>query len=313
MVTCCDRDGLLRIRAWRRHNIHIGLSPRVSPVWEGLLCGESATSDSTADYARLFDTALFSVGPRRHRHRNHRPDVTVFTRMRHEGGPEFRWIVIVEDEHMMYRFPYGYPDRAKRGEMNPRFLDPRSLHRRLLPLLDLFEPQIAAVVLRVGPIARTEGVRSGTFHERLFRCLDALSVFARSCRFAVELAGPEFVVPEYLVSLHRRNIVHVPAGQQLLDAFSMPDVLTSDLCVLRSDCLVAEEEGDAWFGFRQAVRCCLENRTTLYAYLGDGSESITTEEQADVLRGTGPGRLVRLLAGLDADLARLSPIRQKAA
>jgi hypothetical protein len=197
--------------------------------------------------------------------------------------------------------------------VNPRFLDPRSLRRTLLPLFDFWGLQIAAVVLHVSPIARTEDIRSGIFHERLFRCLDALSACATSYRFAVELAGLEFVVPEYLACLRRRNIVHVPAGQPLLDAFSMPNVLTSDLCVLRSDCLIAEEEGEAWLGFRQAVRCCLENRTTLYAYLGDGSESITTGDLTDVLRGVGPGRLLRLLAGLDPDLARLSPIRQKAA
>jgi hypothetical protein len=313
MVTCCDRDGLLRIRAWRRHHIHIGLSPRVSPLWEGLFCGESGTADDITDYAHLFDTALIRIGPRLLHQWNTMPDEATFVHLQNEGDADFRWTVIVEDEHMMYRFPYGYPDRKRQGEMNPGFLDPRSMHATLLPILHRLTSRIIAIMLNIGPIARTEKLSPATLHEKLFRCLDTLSASLQMHRLAVALPGPEFIVPEYLAHIRRRKIIHVPAGQPLIDAFSMPDVLTSDLCVLQSDCLVDQEEGEEWIGFRQAVRCCLENQTKLYAYLGDGSESIATGEPAEAFRSAGPARLTRLLSGLDADLARRSPIRQKAA
>jgi len=62
-------------------------------------------------------------------------------------------------------------------------------------------------------------------------------------------------------------------------------------------------------GFREAVRICLEEEKTLYAYLTDGEEMAVSPAPG----GTGARALTRLLAGLDPELARRSPIRRKAA
>jgi hypothetical protein len=124
----------------------------------------------------------------------------------------------------------------------------------------------------------------------------------------VEIANPEFVLPEYLACLHRRNVAHVPSGTPLLDAIRTPGALSADPCVLRSACL-GEEDGEEWAGFRETVRRCLEEGRTLYAYLGDGSG----EGGKAAGRGEGAARLVRLLAGLDNELSRRSPIRRRAA
>ena len=285
------REQLLpRLRAWGRHGIHIGLSPRAPAGWKTVL--DPAQDGSIRTYAGLFDTALLHAAPW------HFPDAATLAQWRRETPEEFGWTAVLGDEHMMYRFPHGHPERNKRGALNPRFLDPHGVATAVAPLLQHLGPRLRTLVLRIGPVYRTEALRFGGFHDALVRCLDALPA---GCRYAVETANPDFVLPAYRESLRQRNVAHVLAGPPLLDAIGMPGALSADVCVLRSACLAAEEEGDEWLGVRETIRRSLEEGKILCAYLGGEPD------------GGDPGRLVRLLAGLDGELARRSPIRRKAA
>lgn len=294
------REQLLpRLRAWRRNNIHIGLSPRVSPLWRGLLYREPR--GAIAEYARLFDTAMVRFGPWRS------PDAATLARMREQAGEHFAWTAVIEDEHMTYRFAYGYPDRRKRGEINPYFLDSRRLRESVFPLLQMLQPCVRVVVLKVGPVYPTEKFSFEDYRRALTACMDGLPA---TYRYAVESSTPRFVLPEYLACLREREIIHIPAGVPLLDALQMPGALRADICVLRSACLAEQEEGEEWIGLRAMVRCCLEEERALYAYLLDGEGAA---QAAEDLCGAGAARLTRLLSGLDPDLARRSPIKRKAA
>ena len=285
-----------RLRAWGRHGIHIGLTPRRSAAWEGLF--DRGTGNTTARYGDFCDTVFLHVGPL------HFPDAAALAELQRETRDEFGWTVLVEDEHMIYRFPYSHPERNKRGMVNSAFLDPRGISATIAPLLQHLRPRV--LVLRIGPVYRTESLRFDDFNAALMRCLDALPP---GCRYGVEIANPEFVLPVYLESLRTRNIAHVLSGPSLPDAVGIPGALSTDVCLLRSGCLAAEEEGDEWLAVRQAIRLCLEEGRTLYAYLDDGTE----EDRVTIQQGEGGERLVRLLAGLDADLARRSPIKRRAA
>jgi hypothetical protein len=289
---------LPRLRAWRRHNIHIGLSPRSSPFWNGLLYREPR--GVIRDYARLFDTALLHCDSR------YPPDPALLLGMNKQAGEGFAWTLCIDDEAMMYRFPYGYPDGNKRGEINPHFLDPRTIAGTLAPVLPLLGPSVCIVMLKIGSVAHTEALEFDGFLRALLCCLDALPP---ACSFAVENGTPRFILPEYLACLRERNIIHVPAPVPLLDAVRRPGALGTGTCVLRTACLAAEEDGEEWAGFREAVRTCLGDEKTLYAYLTDGEEPAFFPAPG----GAGAGRLTRLLAGLDSELARRSPIRRKAA
>jgi hypothetical protein len=284
------RERLLpRLRAWSRHGIHIGLSPRTPPPWSALL--DPAHDGSLRTYAKFFDTALLHVGP------GFVLDAATLARMQQETHEDFGWTVVLADEHMLYRFPYGHPDRNRRGALNPRFLDPGGTAGAVTPLLQQCAPHVRAVVLCIGPIHRTEALRFEDFHDAVVRCLDALPP---ECRYAVETARTDFVLPAYRESLRARNVARVLTGPQLLNALQMPGACTGGLCVLRSACLAAEEEGEEWLGVRETIRRCLDEGTTLYAYCGGAADG-------------GPEELVRLLAGLDGELARRSPIRRRAA
>jgi hypothetical protein len=289
---------LPRLRAWRRHNIHIGLSPRTSPFWSGLLYREPR--GAVTEYARLFDTALLHCDSRCP------SDPALLSRMNEHTGEGFAWTLLIDGEQMIYRFPYGHPDRKKRGEVNPHFLDPRCMAETFIPLLRLPEPSVRIVLLKIGNVGRAEALDFGGFLRALLRCLDALPP---AYRYAVENGTSRFILPEYLACLRERNIIHVPAPAPLLDAVRVPGALGADPCVLRTACLAMEEEGEEWAAFHETVRLCLGEEKTLYAYLTDGEEAAFPR----ALRGTGVRRLTRLLTGLDSELARRSPIKRKAA
>jgi len=286
-----DEQLLSRLRAWRRYNVHIGLVPRASAFWSGLLYREPR--GAIAEYAQLFDTALFPCGTR--------PDAALLARLGAQAGKEFHWTLLVDGDEMAYRFPHAHPDRRLRGELNARFLDPRRIWEAVAPLVRLVDTASCVVLLDIRGIYATEALSFDAFLGALTRCLDGLPPV---CRFAVANGTPRFVLPEYFALLGERNVMHVPGPAALAATLRTPGALGADACTLRSACLAMEEEGEEWGAFRAAVRFCLEGRKPLRAYLAAG------ENATD---GGGAERLTRLLAGLDPELARRSPIRRKAA
>jgi hypothetical protein len=291
---------LPRLRAWRKHNIHVGLSPRTSPFWSGLLYREPR--GDVREYARLFDTALFPCDAR------YPPDSALVSLMNEHAGEGFSWTLLIDDEQMVYRFPYGHPDRNRRGDVNPRFLDSRRIVETFVPVTSLLEPSVRVVMLKIGIIGRTEALGFDGFLRALLACLDALP--PAYC-YAVENETSRFVLPEYLECLRRRNVIHVPAPVGLPDAVRVPGAFGAGACVLRTACLAMEEEGEEWAAFRETVRFCLAEEKALYAYFTDGREAAFPGMPQEA--GAGVRRLTRLLAGLDPELARRSPIKRKAA
>jgi len=284
---------LPRLRAWRRYNVHVGLAPRVSRFWSGLLYREP--HGAVAEYARLFDTALFRCGRGQ--------DAALLARLSAQAGKDFHWTLLVDGDEMVYRFPHGHPERRARGELNAQFLDPRRIWELVAPLVRLVDTAACVVLLDIRGIYATEALEFDAFLRALVRCLDGLPPV---CRYAVANGTPRFVLPEYFAVLRERNVMHVPGPAALAATLRTPGALGADACTLRSACLAMEEEGEEWAAFRAAVRLCLEGGTQLRAYL-------TAGEDAAGPGGEGAARLTRLLSGLDPELARRSPIRRKAA
>ena len=286
-----DEQLLSRLRAWRRYNVHVGLVPRTSPFWRGLLYREPR--GGIAEYAALFDTALFPCGSA--------PDAALLARLGAQAGKGFHWTLLVDGDEMTYRFPYGHPERRARGELNARFLDPRRIWETVAPLVRLVDAPACVALLDIREIYATEALSFDGFLRALVRCLDGLPPV---CRYAVANGTPRFVLPEYFALLRERNVMHVPGPGALAATLRTPGALGADACTLRSACLAMEEEGEEWAAFRAAVRLCLEGGKPLRAYLA---------ADEDAPEGGGAARLTRLLAGLDHELARRSPIRRKAA
>jgi len=290
------------LRAWGRHGIHFSISPWNSPAWSGLLYGGESGAQVLTEYARCFTIGWFDL---------RFPGGEAMLQMEGRMPPEFGCIVTVAHDVMMYRFPYGHPDRAKRGERNPAFLDPALMEAALDPLLRVFGVRLRCVVLRCGRIYPTEGYAFGAFLRRLD---GFLKVMARRCRVAVEVGNCEHLQPEYFACLRSHGAVHVirhgdmmpPLSEQVL----RPDVLTGGSVLVRVDAEADEVPGrcggarmaaEVRVGIPQLLRRCLEEKKVLYVDLSDRPA------------GSAPLSLLAMMAMLDPDLAALSVLRRRAA
>jgi hypothetical protein len=156
--------------------------------------------------------------------------------------------VIVEDECLIYRFPYSCRTRTKRGELNYWFLEPTSLLRVLDAL-----PEHLIVVLPIPEIWRTEGLTLNEFVENLDNFLPTLP---SSYRYAIQLYNRNFLLPDYFDCLRRHDVAHVMVGS--LDH----PVFTADFGLIRDAELSA---------IIHAVRCAVDEKKKLYAYVEDSA------------------------------------------
>jgi uncharacterized protein YecE (DUF72 family) len=297
------RDSLVPyLRAWERHNVHFGVSSWLSSRWIGTVYGRWYGSYSEfarfslQEYARCFATTCLEVGPYQP------PRVSAYVRLRELVPGQFRFTVVITDESLMYRFPYGHPDPPKRGERNNSFLDAGLLEERVFPAVRRLGPHAALLVFRLAPIYSTEGVPPGVFLKQLDRFLGALP---RDCRYAVEPGNTEYVLPEYFACLRHHGVAHVLRQRKgvlpIIDQIQMPSVLTTGHCLLRVSPARSVREDDLPVGIVGALRRALETRSAVYLYVDDHSSF------------HAPYGLVDLMALLNPELARLSPIKRKAA
>jgi hypothetical protein len=284
---------LVRIRAWRRHNIRIGLAPWSPAAWEGLL--EREPYGGTAGYARVFSTGLIRLG-----------NAPLARQTLLEELPDdFGWSVECAHEAMVYRFPHRHADRNKRGERNDGFLDPEQVAGFAATVQRALGARLQAIILRIAPIYPTEGIRSPEFLALLKRCLASLPA---SGRYAVQSGNPEYVTPALLDELAERNISFLAPAAGLADLVQSPGMMAARTIVACSDALCdGGAEGER--ALHALVRRCLDEEREALVYLYDQGD----RPGPGVGRGEGPGRLARLLAGLDCELARRSPIKRAAA
>ena len=292
------------LRAWARHGIHFSVSPWDSPSWSGFLYGNGDASGAgphmLEEYARCFTTGCLDLGPYR------LPDRETLLGMTGRMPPGFGCIAVVAHDIMTYRFPYGHPDHAKRGERNPSFLDAGAMEAAVDPLLQPIGSHLRIVVLRCPRIYPTEGYPFAAFLRRLDGLLAALTV---KHRVAVETGNPEYLLPEYFACLRDHGTAHVFSHREtLLEELLRPDALTSDVTLVRIDADSGKAPGERGgirmtagmrLGIPEAVRRCVEEKVTLYVDLHNGPAA--------------PLSLLALTAMLDPELAKLSPLRRKAA
>jgi len=298
------------IRAWARHGIHFSLSPWCSPSWIGLLYSRISRSagefarNALKEYAQCFSTGSFELGP------YHLPAASALLQAKSQVPPGFGFAVAVTHDLTMYRFPYGHPEAAKRGTLNRSFLDAGVMCDTIVPALQALEPRIRVVVVRIGRIYATEEY---AFPALLRRLDEFLAALPGTYRYAVELSDPRYLLPEYFACLRGHRVAHVLCHRMsmpLLEQIQRPDVLTSDIVVVRTDDDPWEfpsrdrkggTDAELHLGILETVRRCVDEKKTLSVNLSDQPE------------GGAPLSLLSLMELLDPDLAKLSPLRKRAA
>jgi hypothetical protein len=228
-----------------------------------------------------------------------RPADPVLLRLEEEMPPAF--VAVVEAGVTTYRFAHRHPDRNLRGQRSREFLDPAVLERILDPALRLHSPAGCIALLRFAPVYPTEEMSAEMFLGKLVPFLDRLP---RGCRYAVELRTPAYLLPQYLVCLRERNIAHVlhetPPAPALIEQVLTPGIFTADFSLLRITAHLPELAGETGVALREAITRCIDDKTELH--IGSDVPGIRF---AQVL-----GAMMMLL---NPDLARLSPIRRRAA
>jgi uncharacterized protein YecE (DUF72 family) len=302
----------LYLRAWERHAVRFGTSSWIEPRWIGMLYGRwyGSTGDFVSgaleEYARVFTTLCLDVGP-------YCPPSASWLQHLNEQLPQQAGVVVA-DETLMYRFPYGHPIREKRGELNRRFLDAEDFGARLCASLRPLATRIGMVMLPLARIYATDEVKPAW----LLRRLDAfLAGLPREYRYAVELANPEFTLPEYLACLRAHGVAHVLRHEGetdtgdpfltnadrrpslLVDQLQVPGILTAEFCVVR----VARQHppSDLLLGIRELVRRCVRDRVSLSVFVDTGAGR------------PAPLVILELLTALNPELAQYSPIKRQAA
>jgi len=268
---------LHHVRAWGRHGIHFGLAGRTPASFLN---------------APFWKTALCTLD-----------DLHAGQVGRWEALPEdLRFVVAVEHASTCYRFPHRHPDREKRGQLNARFLDAGAFREEIAPALAQLGSRLHALLLRFPAVYPTEQLSGPEFIGRLGEFLDALPT---AYRYAVELHTPRFLLPGYRECLRERDVAHalhvLPGEASLLEQVLVPGILTSGFSLLR----VGAEAGtpDSALGLVELIRRCVEAKTMLHVHLDGVGEG----EERDMRF------LSAVMAMLDPDLSRLSPIRKKAA
>lgn len=208
--------------------------------------------------------------------------------------------VAVTGGPLTYRFSYAHHDREKRGELNRSFLDPRVLQDVLLPVIGALAPRTHLVMLCLTPVYATEDLPSSAFLGKLDHFLAGLPP---SHHYAVGMRNPERLLPDYCACLHSHGVAHLfdETGMPLLDQIQIPGILTAEHVVYRNTpgpscrrCM----EGEWELGMTEVVRRCLAEKKSCFLYL---------DEQTDA------ASLEALMTMLNADLAKLSPLRKEAA
>jgi hypothetical protein len=155
------------------------------------------------------------------------------------------------------------------------------------------------VIFPLSQIYYTEGVTIGRLTERLHTFF---SMLPDTLRYAVELQNSGYLLTEYFDLLAGHGVTHVMNDSvgmpSLLDQIQIPEVMTATQMIVRTTAAKAPE----WqLGILEIVRRCVNEKRELSVYVGDGETVGVEEAMADLMELLRP------------DLARLSPLRRRAA
>ena len=281
------------LRAWERHRVTFGVTL------------PSFASGAVEEHVRVFRAGCIDVGS---------GGLPPPAAMRHCAGEVtqgFAFTVMLSDDTLVYRFLYGHPDRGRRGELNPGFLDPGPLRERVCVALDTLDGMLDTVVLQMQPVYRTEELRAPEFVGRLDRFLGGLP---RACRYAVDLRTPAFNVPEYRACLRDHGVAHLlhheprllhpwPETPSLIDQLLTPGILSAPCCPVLVHAGPEQnhnrDDEALMLGIHELIRACGDEGVALTVLMSHGRDTLPV--------------LTRLLHSLDGELARRSPLRRRAA
>jgi uncharacterized protein YecE (DUF72 family) len=293
-----------RIRRWASKGVYFGTSSWKYPGWKGQVYLRDYPSKKIFDreclgeYAALFPTvcadfALYDF-PRAERMQEI-----------HDQTPEgFRVSLKVTDRITVKRFPNIPRYGPSAGTENPDFLNVELFEDAFLKPIETLRHKRGVIIFEFSTFHPAAGVTTAVFTGLLDRFLARLP---QGYAFAVEVRNKEFLTADYLAMLHSHGVAHVfnnwTRMPPVIEQLQIAGILTAPVAAVRSllkpgrtyeDAVerfqpydaIREENPEARLGVAEAVKRCIVEGRTLFAYINnrvEGNAPKTIEGILDLL------------------------------
>jgi uncharacterized protein YecE (DUF72 family) len=251
-----------------------------------------------AEYSRLFPTvcadfALYDF-----------PDPDKMKMIHDQTTDDFTVSLKVTDRITIKRYPNLPRHGPNAGRENPDFLNTRLFSEAFLRPIEQLKRKRGVIIFEFSTFYPNSGVTYGVFMDRIDRFLSELP---KDYHYAIELRNREFLTEDYLKMLSSHEVGHVLNNwtrmPPILEQIQLAGVLTAGFSVARAllrpgrayqDAVdmfqpydaIKEENPELRAGLAEAVRRCVAEGRTLYAYVNnraEGNSPKTIEAILDIL------------------------------
>lgn len=293
-----------RIRRWASRGIYFGSSSWKYPGWQGQVYTRHYRSKKAfaehclAEYSELFPTvcadfALYDF-----------PDPDTMKLIHDQTTDDFKVSLKVTDRITIKRYPNIPRFGAKAGKENPDFLNVQLFEDAFLKPIEHLKKKRGVIIFEFSTFRPDSGVTCERFVELLD---DFLARLPRGLDYAVEIRNSEFLTEQYLKMLSSHNVAHVLNNwtrmPPIIEQIRIRGVLTTKFTVSRALLKtgrtyeqavrmfqpykeIKEENPELRMGVADAVRRCIAEGRSLYAYVNnraEGNSPKTIEGILDIL------------------------------
>jgi uncharacterized protein YecE (DUF72 family) len=293
-----------RIRRWSSKGVLFGSSSWKYPGWKGQVYRRVYPSQKVfereclSEYSELFPTvsadfALYDF-----------PSPEMMRMIHEQTSDDFKVALKVTDRITVKRYP-NLPRHGKAaGQENPDFLNVDLFQEAFLKPIEQLGKKRGVIIFEFSTFYPTSGVGFKDFVERMDRFLASLP---GGYEYAVEIRNSEFLTEEYLELLASHGVAHVLNNwtrmPPIIEQIALAGVLTAPFVAARAllrlgrtyqqavDMFqpydsIKEESPQLRLGLAEAVRRCVAEGRTLYAYVNnraEGNSPKTIEGILDIL------------------------------
>lgn len=293
-----------RLRRWASKGIYFGSSSWKYPGWKGLVYCRQYPSrlafdrECLTEYSQIFPTvcadfALYDF-----------PDAAKMHIIHEQTEDEFTVSLKVTDRITVKRYPNLPRYSVNAGQDNPDFLNVALFEDAFLTPLEQLRKKRGVIIFEFSTFYPTSGVLYGTFLELMD---DFLARLPKGYAYAVEIRNREFLTRDYLTMLASHGVAHTVNSwtrmPPILEQIQLAGILTAPFSVVRAllkpgrtyqeavDLFqpyedIKEENPDLRLGLAEAVRSCIAEGRSLYAYVNnraEGNSPKTIEAILDIL------------------------------
>ena len=293
-----------RIRRWSSKGVLFGSSSWKYPGWKGQVYNRAYPSQKVfereclSEYSELFPTvsadfALYDF-----------PSPEMMRMIHEQTSDNFKVALKVTDRITVKRYP-NLPRHGKAaGQENPDFLNVDLFQEAFLKPVEQLAKKRGVIIFEFSTFYPTSGIGCREFVDRMDRFLPSLP---RGYEYAVEIRNSEFLTEEYLTLLASHGVAHVLNNwtrmPPIIEQITLAGVLTAPFVAARAllrpgrtyqqavDMFqpydtIKEENPQLRLGLAEAVRRCVTEGRTLYAYVNnraEGNSPKTIEGILDIL------------------------------